>query len=266
MRGAIENTGVCASVLNGYALAGYANKTPDQGPHTADMRPRILLIEDEAAIADTLVFALESNGYEVEWKNLGGEGEAWLAAHPVDLVLLDIGLPDDNGFDICPRVRQQYAVPVIFLTARKEEVDRIVGLEIGADDYVTKPFSPRELVARVRAVLRRSQGSVAPTAPQPQSRFTLDDAGKRIAYHGQWLDLTRYEYRILHILCGRPGQVFSREQLLERAWDDPTSAFDRAVDTHIKTLRAKLRDVNAEDVIRTHRGMGYSLLAESSSA
>lgn len=228
---------------------------------TTFMDATILLIEDESAIADTLIFALEADGFRVLWRQLGREGEACLDEETVDLVLLDIGLPDDNGFELCRRIRERHGVPVVFLTARKEEVDRIVGLEIGADDYVTKPFSPRELAARARAVLRRTRaGKDHSGEAEANSLFLVDDTRKRIRYQNQWLDLTLYEYRILHILVSRPERVFSREHLLEHAWDNPESSFDRAVDTHIKTLRAKLRRIDPErNPIRTHRGLGYSV-------
>lgn len=226
------------------------------------MQKTILLVEDEAAIADTLVYTLENEGFVVRWARLAQDARAYLAGETVDLMLLDVGLPDGNGFDLCREIRRSHDLPVIFLTARKEEIDRVVGLEIGGDDYVTKPFSPREVAARVKAILRRSR----PVAAQPQAgpeggpAFTLDDVGQRIAYLGQWLSLSRYEYRILRTLVSRPGHVLSRAQLMDHAWEEPEASFDRAVDTHIKTLRAKLRAINAEArPIRTHRGMGYSL-------
>ncbi|WP_111657405.1 two-component system response regulator CreB [Isoalcanivorax indicus] len=231
------------------------------------MPETILLVEDETAIADTLVYALESEGFTVVWRRLAGEGLNYLASAHADLVILDVGLPDENGFDVCRRLRQQWSMPVIFLTARKEEVDRIVGLEIGADDYVTKPFSPREVAARVRAVLRRTlHQAVSPAeSGKPHTAFALDDDGKRIAFRGRWLDLTRYEYQVLRVLAERPGRVFSRAQLMDQAWEDPAQSFDRAVDTHIKTLRAKLRQIDPDcNPIRTHRGLGYSVASEPS--
>lgn len=224
-----------------------------------DMPNIILLIEDEAAIADTLLYALETEGLTVLWHRLAREGLSRLETDPVDLVILDIGLPDDNGLDVCRRIRERWQVPVIFLTARKEEVDRIVGLEIGADDYVTKPFSPREVAARVKAVLRRTHAT-ADSTPPSTGLFTVNDERKRIAFRDQWLELTRYEYLILRALTSRPEWVFSREQLMEQAWEDPDNSFDRAVDTHIKTLRAKLRRIDPHsNPIRTHRGLGYSV-------
>lgn len=228
--------------------------------------PRILVIEDEPAIADTLLYALSTDGMTAEHCALGGEGLARLRAAAFDLVILDVGLPDINGFEVCRSLRTFSDVPVIFLTARHEEIDRIVGLEIGADDYVIKPFSPRELAARVRVILRRAGGRAsAPTAtPSPSSApsatFTHDAEGARLAYLGQWLDLTRYEYQLLALLLRHPGRIYSRAQLMELVWHDAADTIDRTVDTHIKTVRAKLRAIDAQaDPIRTHRGMGYSL-------
>ncbi len=155
-------------------------------------------------------------------------------------------------------------VPVIFLTARHEEIDRIVGLEIGADDYVVKPFSPRELAARVRVILRRAKGASDSPHPSPMAQeeadFVHDTDGARLAYRGRWLDLTRYEYRLLALLVQHPGRIFARSQLMDLVWHDSLDTVDRTVDTHVKTLRAKLREIApAGDPIRTHRGMGYSL-------
>jgi two-component system catabolic regulation response regulator CreB len=160
---------------------------------------------------------------------------------------------------VCRQLRQFSNVPVIFLTARSDEIDRIVGLEIGADDYVTKPFSPRELVARIRVVLRRLAPAPAPTPARPL-RFELRAAEARIVFCGQALDLTRYEYLLLKALVERPGHVLSRAQLMDRVWADAPDTLDRTVDAHVKSLRAKLRLVDpATDPIQTHRGMGYSL-------
>lgn len=224
-------------------------------------QPRILLIEDEPTIADTVVYALQTEGFEPVWCVTGRDGlEKFQQLRPA-LVLLDIGLPDANGFDLCKTLRATASVPVIFLTARAEEIDRVVGLEIGADDYVVKPFSPRELTARVRAVLRRTAGVVQGTEPvAPAAVFNIDEERCRISYHGRSLALSRYEYRLLSVLVERPGRVYSRETLLQLAWNDPESSLDRTVDTHIKTIRAKLRAVRPDlNPIKTHRGLGYSL-------
>jgi two-component system catabolic regulation response regulator CreB len=242
-------------------------------------RPRILVVEDEPAIADTIVYALSTDGFEPQWCASGAAardaqrdapGQA-----PAALAILDVGLPDINGFELFKQLTAaQPGLPVIFLTARASEIDRVVGLELGADDYVAKPFSPRELVARVRTVLRRTQRSaVAPaaaataapvaapvTAVEPAHGFAIDDERKQIRFRGRLLELSRIEYRLLKVLAERPGRVFSRDELMQRAWDDPAAAFDRTVDAHVKMLRAKLREIDAEaDPIATHRGMGYSL-------
>ncbi|WP_024890032.1 two-component system response regulator CreB [Luteimonas huabeiensis] len=221
---------------------------------------RILVVEDEQAIADTLLYALRSEGYAARHCLLGREALDALRDPGADLVVLDVGLPDLNGFEVCRRLRAFSEVPVIFLTARHDEADRVLGLELGADDYVAKPFSPRELVARVRARLRRS--GAAGTAPGWQARgeFAIDAEGRRIRYRGRALELTRYEYALLAALLRRPGAILSRAQLMERGWDSDADSGDRTVDTHVKTLRAKLRAAGAEtDPIRTHRGLGYSL-------
>lgn len=219
-------------------------------------QPRVLLIEDERGIADTVVYALTTEGFQPTWCGTGNEGLRSFRAELPDLVILDVGLPDANGFDLCRQMREHAAVPIIFLTARAEEVDRVVGLEIGADDYVVKPFSPRELTARIRAVLRRSASrpSAEPTA------FVVEQERYEIRYHGQALSLSRYEYRLLRVLVERPSRVYTREELLQLAWNEPENSFDRTVDTHIKTIRAKLRAVKPDaNPIKTHRGIGYSL-------
>lgn len=237
------------------------------------MASKILIIEDEPAIADTLVYALKTEGFEPHWCATGEAGLAALGAHPFALVVLDIGLPDGSGFEFCKTIRQRSTVPVIFLTARSSEIDRVVGLEIGGDDYLVKPFSPRELTARVKAILRRSQitasqnlpAALAPVSAAPQATatdavFAVDDARCRISFQNQPLDLTRYEFRLLKLLVANPGRVFTRDQLMSRVWEEPSASLDRTVDAHIKSLRAKLRAIDAAlDPIQTHRGLGYSL-------
>lgn len=220
------------------------------------LRQTILVVEDEASIAETVNYALQTEGFATVWKTTGREALATLAAQPIALVVLDVGLPDGSGFDVCREIQRRGAVPVIFLTARNAEVDRIVGLELGADDYLAKPFSPRELTARVRAVLRRSTGTAPAVAPKG---WQIDEARCRISYNERALDFTRNEYRLLAALLSSPGRVFSRDQLMELAWDDPGAAIDRTVDAHVKQIRAKLRElVPGDDWIVTHRGLGYS--------
>lgn len=253
------------------------------------MSERILIVEDEPAIAQTLAYALQTEGFATHWESLGSAAlhalQLEAGAPPFALAIVDVGLPDISGFDLCRSIRQRSELPVLFLTARSDEVDRIVGLEIGADDYVTKPFSPREVASRVRAILRRTQPrapawSAAPATPAlhrpaatptpshpvsaPSLPFAHDAEGLRIAYFGQWLSLTRYEYRLLAALLARPGRVYSRAQLMELAWSDAEDSLERTVDAHIKTLRAKLRAIAPEhDAIETHRGLGYSVRASA---
>lgn len=218
----------------------------------------LTLVEDEPSIADTVIYALESEGYAVHWKSSGREAIAQVRADSPDIVILDIGLPDLNGFEVFRQIRRFSQVPVIFLTARSEEIDRVTGLEIGADDYIVKPFSPRELTARVRAVLRRAGGGGAETGGGSHGPFVIDEPSWTISYDNRALDLTRHEFRILSILVRSPGQIYSRDQLLDLVWDAPEHRLDRTIDTHIKNIRAKLRAIDADaDPIKTKRGVGY---------
>lgn len=221
--------------------------------------PHILIIEDEPAIAETLIYAFKEAGIATTHKMLGGEASSALAQQAIDFVILDVGLPDMTGFDVCKKIRETSKIPILFLTARNHEIDRIVGLEIGADDYVTKPFSPREVVARVKAILRRSE----PQANHHKNHtFMVDAQANRIQYRGQYLELTRYEFLLLKTLISQPQRVYSRNQLMDIVWANAENTLERTVDAHIKTLRAKLREVDAAtEAIVTHRGMGYSLLA-----
>ncbi|GGU75339.1 DNA-binding response regulator [Pseudomonas laurentiana] len=219
--------------------------------------PHILIVEDEAAIADTLIYALQGEGHSTEWVALGSAALEQQRLRPADLVILDIGLPDISGFETCRQLRRFSEVPVMFLSARDGEIDRVVGLEIGADDYVVKPFSPREVAARVRAILKRmaprteALGSLEP--------FVLDTVRMQINYRGQPLSLTRHEFRLLQCLLEQPERVFSREQLLDAVGVAADAGYERSIDTHIKSVRAKLRQVAGEaEPIQTHRGLGYS--------
>ncbi len=221
--------------------------------------PRILIVEDEPAIADTLIYALHSEGHDTHWLTLAGAALDYQRATPADLIILDVGLPDIDGFAACRQLRQFSDVPVIFLTARNAEIDRLIGLEIGADDYVLKPFSPREVAARVRTILRRVTPAPA-AAPATCSLFDYDAARQQVHYHGELLPLTRHELRLLTCLLAQPERVFSREQLLEACGVAAEAGYERNIDSHIKSLRAKLRQVAAgNDPIITHRGLGYSL-------
>jgi two-component system catabolic regulation response regulator CreB len=221
-------------------------------------KARILIVEDEPAISETIQYALETDGFETHCLSAGTPVHSFLDENSMDLIILDIGLPDISGVELCKEIRKTHALPIIFLTARTNEVDRIVGLEIGADDYVVKPFSPRELSARIKAVLRRTQKT---TAAEPVRRaFQIDETKRRISYFGTPVELSRYEYNLLKVLVLRPGHVLSRDRLMDLAWEEPESSMDRTVDAHVKTIRAKLRTIKPEiDPITTHRGVGYSL-------
>ena len=226
------------------------------------MKPRVLIVEDEPGIADTLQYALRTEGFEPSWVATGEEALRQFQAQPPALVILDVGLPDTSGFEVFKRLRALADVPVIFLTARSDEIDRVVGLELGADDYVPKPFSPRELVARVRSILRRAAKPAPSPAPALQP-LTVDEGKRQIRYYGTLLELSRYEFGLLATLASRPGHVFSRDTLLDKVWDDRSESLDRTVDAHVKTLRAKMKLVAPQlEPIRTHRGSGYALVED----
>jgi two-component system catabolic regulation response regulator CreB len=236
-------------------------------------KPRVLIVEDEPAIRDNIQFALESEGIDTVQLGTAAGVLPLLGERTIDLIVLDVGLPDMSGFDLLKQLRQTHRTPVILLTARNAELDRVLGLEIGADDYVVKPFSPRELSARVKAVLRRTQPQSLDVEPAPvaaapasspppsaASSFVVSSAKRQITYHGIPLTLSKYEYEILTTFIERPGHVFSRDQLMNRIWEVPESSLERTVDAHIKNLRAKLRAVRQDiEPIVTHRGSGYSL-------
>ena len=240
-------------------------------------KPRILLVEDESGIADTLQYVLATDGFAPVWCSTAAEALRQFASETPALVVLDVGLPDLNGFELFRRLQALpggHQVPMLFLTARSDEIDRVVGLELGADDYIAKPFSPRELVARVRTILRRSArptGAATSTAPAviaspstaavaPSTIWQLDEERHQIRFYGRVLELSRYEYGVLRLLVQKPGRVFTRDELLQKVWGDANDSFDRTVDAHIKTLRAKLKAVApALEPIRTLRGTGYAL-------
>jgi two-component system catabolic regulation response regulator CreB len=234
------------------------------------LKPRILLVEDESGIADTLQYVLATDGFTPVWCSTAEEAIRQFQAELPALAVLDVGLPDLNGFELFRRLQALPGgsqVPMIFLTARSDEIDRVVGLELGADDYIAKPFSPRELVARVRTILRRSSRLNPATAPvtaspvtPPPAIWLLDEERHQIRFYGRLLELSRFEYGVLRLLVQKPGRVFTRDELLLAVWGDDNDSFDRTVDAHIKTLRAKLKLVApALEPIRTLRGTGYAL-------
>lgn len=224
---------------------------------------KILVVEDEPSILDNITYALQTDGFEPLCCGTGKDAWVVLNKEKVSLIILDIGLPDVNGFDLLRDIRKQTSIPIIVVTARSDEIDRIVGLEIGADDYVTKPFSPRELTARVRAVLRRLPiGNICLEEAKPTGNlsFQLDEKRCVIRYYDKPLELTRYEYRLLSAMISNPGRVFTRDHLMDRISENSEMSLDRSIDTHIKTIRQKLKAIRPdEEPIITHRGLGYSL-------
>lgn len=222
------------------------------------MSAHILLVEDDLPIAENVMLGLERDGFTCSHVQLGSACLDAIQTHAYDLIILDVGLPDANGFDVCKTIRRTSDIPIVFLTARSDEIDRIVGLEIGADDYILKPFSPRELVARVKTILRRSNPTVRQLA-SAAGPLEVDEARTRILFSGIPLDLTRAEFFLLRALALAPQKVFSRQALMDAAGLADAS-LERVVDTHIKSLRAKLAAIAPEhELIRTHRGFGYSL-------
>lgn len=221
------------------------------------MKPHILIVEDERKVAELLRDYLVAGGYGVRHLERGDEVVEAVRMEPPQLVLLDIMLPGLDGLDVLRRLRQFSSVPVIMLTARIEEIDRLLGLELGADDYICKPFSPREVMARIKAILRRVHAS---SEREEDVSLDLDVDAFRARFRGQPLELTPVEFRLLQALADNPGRVYSREQLLDRIYPDYRVVTDRTVDSHIKNLRRKLQGIAPdEEVIRSVYGVGYKL-------
>ena len=224
------------------------------------MPPRILVVEDEPAIAESVAYALSRDGFTVDTATTCGDAER--KAPECDLIVLDLMLPDGSGFDLIGQLRRQSVLtPIIVLSSRDSEADRVAALETGADDYVTKPFSPREVVARVRAVLRRV---AAPAAERPslkrESPITADEETRRAQVGGRPLELTRVEFDLLASLLDSPGRVFTRAQLIDRVWGDGFAISDRTVDSHVKSLRRKVGEAGGDPgLIETVRGVGYRI-------
>ena len=224
----------------------------------------ILIADDERELRDMLQAYLTNEGFDVRAVNDGQAALDTVASDPPDLVILDVGMPGLDGFEVLRRLRSHTQVPVIFLTAKTEEVDRVVGLTVGADDYVTKPFSPRELTARIRAVLRRGRlADSGDEAPLSFEGLEIDVAGREVSRNDQKVDLTTLEFDLLHALAAAPGRVFTRENLLETVWGWDYFGVDRVVDVHISNLRKiLLDDPSAPSLIATVRGVGYKFIGK----
>lgn len=222
---------------------------------------RILVVEDESSIYDNIQFTLSKENFHNDWAQTGKSALEYFSNTYYDLILLDIGLPDMDGFEILKSIRKTSEVPVLFLSARQEEIDKVLALELGGDDYLSKPFSPREMLARIKAILRRveKQSSQIITTMDP-SIFQTDEDRYKILYQGKDLELTVTEFKILKVFLSRPGRIYTRDQIMQKVWDDPDASLERSIDAHVKSIRAKINQINSEqEIIITHRGIGYSL-------
>jgi two-component system response regulator BaeR len=224
---------------------------------TSSSTPKILIVEDEPTLALMLSEVLRGEGYATETLERGDDVAPWVRAHEPDAILLDLNLPGRNGFDVCRDIRQFSTVPLIMITGRVEEIDRLLGLELGADDYICKPFAAREVVARVRALLRRAVTWRDGTAGKS---LVFDEVRFEARYLGTALDLTPVEFRLLKALGDRPGRVLSRAQLLDAIYVDHRVVSDRTVDSHVKNVRRKLVDAGASEPIEAIYGVGYKLV------
>jgi len=230
------------------------------------MNDTILIVEDEPKIARLVADYLSKSGYASDHIDHGNAVMEWLEENQPMLILLDLMLPGTDGLTLCRQIRERFpAIPVIMLTARVEEVDRLLGLELGADDYICKPFSPREVVARVKAVLRRSRGltSTDGTGIAAEDRLTLDEDGWRALAGNEDLNLTAVEFQLLKVMMHSPGRIFSRDQLMDHMYRDHRIVSERTVDSHVKKLRCKIADTWPErDIIRSVYGVGYKYQPE----
>jgi DNA-binding response OmpR family regulator len=228
-----------------------------------DMNAVILVVDDEPQLVRVLSSYLEQAGYKVLSAHRGDEALAQFRSGRPDLVILDLNLPGVDGLDVAREIRRQGTTPILMLTARVEEADRLVGLELGADDYVPKPFSPREVVARVRAILRRVQAASAPRELIRVADLEIDAVRHTVRRNGQTLDLTPTEFNLLFTIAGQPGRTFTRMQLLEAAQGDAFEGYERTIDAHIKNLRSKLEpDSKNPRYILTVFGIGYKFAEE----
>jgi two-component system, OmpR family, catabolic regulation response regulator CreB len=220
----------------------------------------ILVVEDEPNIAEPLIHVLKEQGFDAMRAATIFEAKDAMKDNNFSAIVLDVGLPDGNGFDFCKELRKTNDIPILFLTALSDEVDKIVGLEIGADDYMTKPFSSREVSAKLKAILRRVK---EPASDSRDSQFKIDEEKKRITYKGDKVSTSNLEYKILKLLIEKPGRVFSRDEIMDHCWGVDVHSSDRTVDTHIKTIRKKLKDIDPQidpkKILKTHTGTGFYL-------
>ena len=217
----------------------------------------ILIVEDDRTIAESIAFILEQDSFSCQWFDNGRDTLDYIENNEVDLMLLDVGLPDMSGFDVLRKVRIKSNLPVIIISARDDESDQVLGLEgLGANGYITKPFSPRLVVAHVRSQLRRDRAD-----KNPKSKFSINQAMQRVLFHNQELTLTPAEFKILSHLIKHPNQVHTREYLMNIIWDRPHGSDEKTINTHIKSIRKRLHEIDEmNDCIETHRGIGYSLI------
>ena len=226
--------------------------------------PRVLLVEDDPGIADLLRLALSDAGFQLTVAPSLAEARTTLAATDFEALLLDLNLPDGSGIDLCREIRQHSTLPILILTARRDEIDRVLGLELGADDYIVKPFSPREVAARIRAVLRRQSWPQGPVQSSPGG-VEVDEMRREVRVAGETISLTRTEYRVVRALARRPGRVFSRAELIEIAWQG-AHLQDRVVDSVVSRVRRKLGPTETGEArIRTVHGVGYAFEEDTSS-
>ena len=217
----------------------------------------ILIVEDDRTIAESIAFILEQDSFSCQWFDNGRDALDYVENNAVDLMLLDVGLPDMSGFDVLRKVRVKSDLPVVIISARDDESDQVLALEgLGANGYITKPFSPRLVVAHVRSQLRRDR-----TGKNPKSKFSINQAMQKILFHNQELTLTQTEFKILSHLIKHPNQVHSRDYLMNNIWDRPHGSDEKTINTHIKSIRKRLHEIDEmSDPIETHRGIGYSLI------
>ncbi|GAD76099.1 two-component response regulator CreB [Vibrio azureus NBRC 104587] len=251
----LQSTNILAKLVGDHIITPEAKTLSDQST--------VVIIEDEPAIAENLIHVLEMDGYQVEWFATAGEGLTFLHNHLAALLVLDVGLPDGNGFELCKTIRQFSDIPIIFLTARSDELDRVVGLEIGADDYVTKPFSPREMLARIKLRIKSKTFQTPQNTEQEGMTKTVTSVDDLMADNFDYsvgdhmLGLTAVEFKILDKLIKLSANVLSREQLMIAADMAPEAVYERNIDTHIKAIRHKLKPFDMAERIVTKRGFGY---------